>query len=400
MHKIRNIILPRNHTEKVVLFASILYFSVIAFLFLIHRTEVLPEMLGYDTSVHMLVAHKKIDLQHLFSWDIRHPLMNFMFFPPISLDYALSLIGFSYKWEIFTFYSALLCSYTGFLLFKTITMMSNKGTGILMLCLFCSFAHTILLSIQIDSFVYSMLFLVMLVLIYASNSGGTKTINFLCLGIAGTTSTNIIKFFIYLFLSAGKDIKKTIHEFLLSIPLFLLLLACTIPDFLNKLFVQHLGLKYSLLAQTFDYRGTSLNRIRLFIENFLSEPLLFHYRENLLYANDSVNLPSYPTPLMYIPVAFVYVGVIVSVVTNFSNRITQLFLSFIGVDLFIHFIVGYGIEEGQIFCAHWFFFIPIMLGMLDNRLRHRIGRYLYRFTIIVLTIVLWSYNFKCYLHGI
>ena len=160
------ILYPNNYIQWTVFILSILYFGIIATLFLLQRTtDNLPEMLGYDTSAHMMLEHKMISLQHLFSWNLRHPLLNLLFLPPLLVDYLLSFFDLNYKWEIFTIYSCLISSYTGLLLYKILSNICDKRTAILLLFMFYSFAHTILLSIQVDSFIFSMLFLVMLALV-------------------------------------------------------------------------------------------------------------------------------------------------------------------------------------------------------------------------------------------
>lgn len=396
-----DIICPKNHQEWTIFLFSILYFCIIAVLFLQQRTvDNIPAMLGYDTSAHMIVEHKIISLQHIFSWDLRHPLLNLMFLPPLLIDYFLSLFDLNYKWEIFTMYSSLISSYTGLLLYKALSYICEKKTAILLLIMFYSFAHTILLSIQIDSFIYSMLFLVMLLLVYITNKKNTYINNVLFFTLTGTTSTNIIKFLIYSYFITNKKIKDAILTFIKSTVLFLCIFIITIPDLFNRLFIQHLGLRYSLLAQTLDYRGTALNKMHLFITNFISEPFLFHYKENLLYSNDTINLPPYSNIFCNLVVLTIICLSTISIAINYKNKIVQLFISFFSIDLFIHYIIGYGIEEGQLFCGHWFFFIPLLLGLLLSHTYNKYIRLSILLSIAGATTFLLLYNIKCYLQSI
>jgi len=392
----KELLLPHGRTEWVVLLCSFFFFLSFAILFFLHKRLEPPEMLGYDTSAHMLVDHMKIDIQHLFSWDIRHPLLRFMFLPPILIDILLSFFHIDIKWEVFTLYSTIISSYTGLILFKILSMICNKMTAILLLCLFYSFAHSILLSIQIDSFIFSMFFLITLILVYLYNYQSNIINNWIFWGLVGTTSTNVLKFFIYALLTSGGKFKKAIYCFVESSVVFISLFAITIWSFLNRLFVQHLGLKYSLLAQTLDYRGTSTNKFILLFENFICEPILFHNTHNLLYTKETRLLESYPSFICYIPPLVIILAVIISLYKNIYDRITKLFFLFISIDFFIHFIIGYGIEEGQIFCAHWFFFIPILLGLLDNKIKNIYIQRVYLFTIFALFVFLLFYNFRCF----
>lgn len=397
----RSILYPKNHQEWTIFLLSILYFCVIATLFLQQRTvDVTPEMLGYDTSAHMMVEHKMINFQHLFSWNFRHPLFNLLFLPPLLIDYFLSLVDLNYKWEIFTIYSCLISSYTGLLLYKVLSYICEKRTAVLLLLLFYSFAHSILLSIQVDSFIFSMLFLVMLLLIYITNKQNKHINNVLFAALIGTTSTNIIKFFIYSFFISKRRVKETFTAFFTSTLLFLCLFIFTLPDLFNRLFIQHLGFKYSIFAQTMDYRGTTLNKIHLFINNFISEPFLFHYKENLLYAHDTINLPPYSSIFCNLVIIGIICLSIASIIINYKSKIVQLFISFFTIDLIIHYIAGYGIEEGQLFCGHWFFFIPLLLGLLIDRTHNKYIRSTILSYLIVACIFMLSYNYNCYLHSI
>lgn len=392
---------PNNYHEWTIFLLSILYFCIIATLFLRQRTaDNLPEMLGYDTSAHMMLEHKMISLQNLFSWNLRHPLLNLLFLPPLLIDYFLSFFDLNYKWEIFTIYSCLISSYTGLLLYKTLSYICNKKTAILLLVMFYSFAHTILLSIQVDSFIFSMLFLVMLSLVYITKQHNKYVNNILFFTLVGTTSTNIIKFLLYSCFISQRRIKEALGIFFKSTVIFICIFLLTIPDLINRLFIQHLGLKYSLLAQTMDYRGTSLNKIDLFVTNFISEPFLFHYKDNLLYANDTINLPSYSSTLCNLVILIIICLSIYSIIINYKNKIVKLFIAFFSVDIFIHFVVGYGIEEGQLFCGHWFFFIPLLLGLLDTHTNNKYIKSIIRLQIAGSAAFLFIYNINCYLQSI
>lgn len=401
LKQIKVVICPNNHQEWTIFTLSILYFCIIAILFLQHRADnIVPEMLGYDTAVHMTVEHKMISLQHLFSWNLRHPILNIMFLPPLLVDYFLSLFEINYKWEIFTIYSSLISSYTGLLLYKVLSIICERRTAILLLIFFYSFAHTILLSIQVDSFVYSMLFLVMLLLVYITNKHNIYINNVLFLALTGTTLTNIVKFAIYSYFISKRIIKETLPTFLRSTILFLCIFLFTLPDLFNRLFIQHLGIKYSIMAQTMDYRGTTLNKMHLFITNFISEPFIFHYKENLLYANDTINLPSYSNIICNLIILAIIGLSIISIIINYKNKIVLLFISFLSIDIIIHYIIGYGIEEGQLFCAHWFFFIPLLFGLLEASANPKYIKAIIRIFIVCTSAFLLFYNLNCYLHSI
>lgn len=73
------------------------------------------------------------------------------------------------------------------------------------------------------------------------------------------------------------------------------------------------------------------------------------------------------------------------------DRIMQMLLSWFDVDLIIHVILGFGLNEVAINGGHWMFIIPVALACLLRKLQGRKAectRYLIKF----LTVCLWGYN--------
>ena len=58
----------------------------------------------------------------------------------------------------------------------------------------------------------------------------------------------------------------------------------------------------------------------------------------------------------------------VSVVRNFRQPLVRALLAMLAVDFVIHVVCGWGIDEGQIYCGHWFFAVPILIALLPVRL--------------------------------
>lgn len=393
---------PCCKSELIVFILTILYFGVISTIFLILRdNQLAPYMLGYDTAAHLFAEQKSIDFQHLISWDIRHPFLNLFFLPAITIDYFFSLLQYNFRWEIFVYYSVLILSCAGFVLFKLLKFVCTpQWTAYMLISLFYSFAHIIILSIQVDSFVFTMLFLIILIYFYATKCQGYLIDNLLFACLTGVTSTNFVKFFIFVFYTTKpRQVRQIIIRFFSSLYIFISFFILTIFDLCSRFFIQKYGLKYSFLAQTLDYRGTSINRFSLFWNNFISEPLMFHYRYNLIYAKDSTVLP---TLCLYeqIPVIVLISLTILSVIKCRKHRIAKLCVMWFGLDILIHFVIGYGIEEGQIFCAHWFFSIPILIGLYLNSIINKRLYYIICGCIVLITIVLFVYNFNCYMMSV
>lgn len=66
-------------------------------------------------------------------------------------------------------------------------------------------------------------------------------------------------------------------------------------------------------------------------------------------------------------------------------------LSWFGLDMFLHLVLGFGLNEVYIMGPHWLFFIPIAMAYMLMRLRGRAQLGL-RVLTTLLTLYLWGYN--------
>ena len=357
---------PVNQLEKNVLSVLSFYYVLFCclFIFISLPKECWLGMMGYDTEGHVTYEPQMLCLKNLFLWNIRHPLYSMLCLPMIILNEGLSAIGVNWSWPIFLLSSALLMSMSGLFVFKTLRCLGiSVWNSILLLMLYCSFAHVMLLGIQVDSFVLTIFFCTLMVLLYVKGYHNSLTDNLLFFGIAGTTSTNFLKFVVYQFLEE-KSFNRLIPRFLRSLLLFSIFFIMTVPNLFFRLVERSRGLLYAIIGDSMNFRGSSLSKYQLFVENFLSEPMVFHHTTGIIYSEETVNLPNYFSPFCYLPIIAIWSLVFFSIIVNRNSRIVYLFILCFGIDLVMHFLIGYGMEEGQLFCGHWIFFIPIILGLL------------------------------------
>lgn len=372
--EIWQIIKPGSSTERYITLFLFLYFATIACLFCI---SVLPVgsslgMLGYDTSGHLTYEPMQISLNNILNWNLRHPLYRLLFLPIILINEGLLSCGINITWQLFLATSTLLMSCSGLFIYKILRSFNlSQLDAILLLILYCSFAHIIMLCIQVDSFVMSQFFCTALLLLFVKRKHNSISDSLLFIGITGTTSTNSIKFALYQ-LFEEKSIKKALVRFVKSTFLFCLFIILTIPDLISRLTERPRGLLYAILGDSFNFQGSEISRWRLFFDNFLSEPILFHHTTGIIHSFETIRLPIYPSIGYYLPILIIFFLVIISTILNYRSKIIKLFCCFFGYDIFIHFGIGYGMEEGQLFCGHWLFFIPIVIGVfLSNLNKYR-----------------------------
>ena len=369
LSNIWNMLKPSSLSERCVFILLLIYFTAIATTFcLIVLPKDLPlDMLGYDTAGHLTYKPMMISTDHILNWNIRHPLYRMFFLPVIFINEGLLYVDINITWPLFLATTTWFMSCSGLFVFKTLRALGlSIANASIMILLYCCFAHIIMLSIQVDSFILSMFFCSAMTLLYVRSFHNKLTDNLLFLGIAGTTSTNFAKFAIYQLLEEH-SIKKFFFRFIQSTGIFCVLFVLTFPNLVTRLIERPRGFLYAVMGDSFNFQGTDINKWQLLIDNFLSDPLLFHHTTGIIHSHDTIQLPSYPSVWFYLPIAIIFLLVLISVIVNWRKPIIHLFCSCFSFDMFMHFGIGYGIEEGQLFCGHWLFFIPIIIGLLTTQ---------------------------------
>jgi len=133
----------------------------------------------------------------------------------------------------------------------------------------------------------------------------------------------------------------------------------------------------------------STSRWQTLYENFLGESLQFHqahFLEDVL-----VHRPvfvGYDWPFSYVVEALIVVLAAAGVWLGRKYRFLWLCLASFGFDVFIHLVLGFGINEVFIMAPHWAFVLPIATAYL---LRDNQSLWL-RITIALLALYLFIYN--------
>ena len=131
------------------------------------------------------------------------------------------------------------------------------------------------------------------------------------------------------------------------------------------------------------------SRWQTLYENLLGEGIQFH-RDHFL-EDTLVGRPVFVTyrwTLSYVVEVLVVLLALAGVWFGRRSRFLWLCLSWLGLDMFIHLVLGFGINEVQIMSPHYLFVLPIATGSL---LRAYGARWL-RVVVLVLTLYLLAYN--------
>ena len=394
------VIIPECKQEWFVFCGAIVYYAIILCLLIcvsFPKGEFM-EFLGYDTDIRFSTDPIMMSSENLLKWSVRHPLYTSFYFPIIFVNELLLKLGWNITRPLFMSSSVIVMGFSYLFLYKILrTIKLENRECLALLCLFGSFAHIILLGIQVDSFVITMFLLLLMILLFCRHHHNFLTDNLLFLGLTGTTSTSFIKFAIYQFLEE-KSIRITFKRFIQSTLFFVITLFLTIPDLLFRLSLKR-GLIYAFIGDTLQYTGSRIDKCHLFIDNFLSEPILYHDKTGIVFSPETINLPSYPYPFFYLPVAILFFFTLLSVIINRKQMLTWLFCLCFTTDIIIHFGICYGIEEAQLFCGHWIFYLPIMIGLFIKHLAQKKAE-LITFVIMIVAFFIWVYNISCFIRSL
>jgi hypothetical protein len=131
------------------------------------------------------------------------------------------------------------------------------------------------------------------------------------------------------------------------------------------------------------------SRWQTIYENLFGESVQFH--QEYFLEDTLVHRPvfvKYDWILSYWIEALVVLFFVAGIWCGRQSRFLWLCLSCFAFDMFIHLILGFGINEIHIMTPHWLFVIPIAMAFLLREIRKR----WFRIPVLLLTLYLFTYN--------
>lgn len=131
------------------------------------------------------------------------------------------------------------------------------------------------------------------------------------------------------------------------------------------------------------------SRWQTIYENLFGESVQFH--QEYFLEDTLVHRPvfvKYDWILSYWIEALVVLFFVAGIWCGRKSRFLWLCLSCFAFDMFIHLILGFGINEIHIMTPHWLFVIPIAMAFLLREIRKR----WFRIPVLLLTLYLFTYN--------
>ena len=137
-------------------------------------------------------------------------------------------------------------------------------------------------------------------------------------------------------------------------------------------------------------------RLESIVENLFGEPIQLHTDHVLgdVLINRPVIVP-YRYAASYAVEAFVVLFFLAGIWMGRRSRFLWIALSWMGFDMIIHVVLGFGLNEVYIMSPHWLFVLPIAMGFALLRLR---ARWLLaaRVALMGLSVFLLAYNASLY----
>ena len=148
----------------------------------------------------------------------------------------------------------------------------------------------------------------------------------------------------------------------------------------------------------FEYTNISSPRVKSMVENLFGESIQLH--EDHLLEDLNVSRPVFVTyrwAFNYVVEAVIVLLFLLGILCSWRDTFMRLCLSWFAIDMFLHILLGFGINEVYIMSAHWIFVMPIAIGFLlrSSHLQSLGGMSvlrLLRVSLLVLTLWLWTWN--------
>ena len=392
---------------------------------------------GYDPLTYLGVT----------DWDVvyqvyRHPLLSFMIWPLYLLNEGLTwLLGVNCVQYLVAFW-LIVCSYYSYIFLYRIhreVIALSRWDATLLTAFYFSFAYILLSVIVPDHFTISMFLL--LITLYISGVCIQKGREFrwwqsaiFFYITAGVTLSNGIKVFLSGFFVNLKDFFRPKYLLLAVVLPTVLLWGTAVWEYRTYVLPkekaraemktrQEEALQKQVAAMSPEDRKTfeakqarrelrlklqkekagqpmedhgflkwtdiSTSRWQSVYENLFGESLQFH-RQHFL-EDTLVGRPvfvKYDTVFNYIVEVLILLLALAGIWLGRKHRFLWLCLSCFGFDMFIHLVLGFGLNEIFIMAPHFMFVLPIATAYLFSRVRWQ----WLRLTVVFLTIYLLVYN--------
>lgn len=379
--EISKLLFPKNKKEWIIFAGLFLFYFCYSIFFALH-TSVLDNLespvdlyFSFDNGMYYVQGYSDL---------ARHPLIKIFTFPILYIGNFLEFITGNYK--VRTIFISSVCNlgislsvlYSYRYLREIILL---KGYIIYLITLMYTFmGMNLILSFTIESFTISLFFLTFATYYYSYCIAKDKNVTFLpnlffAITLGGITMSNFAKGILLIIFTKEKLIVSLKKISLISV-IFLLIIIC-------------LELKYHIFEEIFNaYNSysTTFKKSSLLdnIITFFGIPTLLPNIGALPFFHKiKIDFMSYEIWWQYVFITLLFLSLVISILRNYKNKLIALICGLFSIDILVHFILRYGINELYLYAGHWIFIVPILLGWLYKSMDQKTKQ----FFIIILSIL-------------
>jgi len=328
---------------------------------------------GYDSEAFL---SSYIHMEAMFDVGHRHPLRGIAFFPIIAVgvtatDWFGPEVGQRAVLACFALFGV-----TSFLLLWLVLaklgapFVSRVGASALWL----SFAYVWILGGIAETFGASMMILLGVTLLVAYGVRDVRAWFAACVVAGGVTVTNGVKPILSWLAAAGG------WDYVRKLPRKTVLVFCGVASGLFLAALAFLALKWTFLDGFGFFGGihSVVSDIGMYLPHgtgfgrrcwltwnmFWCEPMLLHGK----FVGASYVTAAYGKALPHVVGAAVMALCVWSAIANFWRPVVRAALLMVSFDVLLHVVVGWGFEEGYLYCGHWFWIIPLLVGLLPRKM--------------------------------
>ena len=323
--------------------------------------------------------------------------------------------------------------YTVVFMYRTLreVLAMSKRDSLLLVALLFSFAHVLLPTMVPDHFIISMMLLAMTLYIVGRKMMAGRPVTtcqsaFLLFFTSGIALSNGIKTILSGWFANGRRVfrpKFVIVGILLPLAALFVIQrvqyevfevpqqqeinhmlaekAKKFPDQVkkeeaerkkHKVWIEENGMKHAGDTGLLNLIDLKTPRIPAIIENLFGESFQLHEAHLLEDVHETrPEIVSYCYRYHYIIEAVIVLLFLVGIVCGIRYRFFLMLLSWMGFDVFLNIILGFGINEVYIMTSGWAFIVPVSFAYLLKRCRGK-ARAAMTGVLLLLTCYLWIYN--------
>ena len=223
-------------------------------------------------------------------------------FPILLID---AILPAKLHWAVFAVFSSFIMAGSNLLIFKICRQaLVGEISTLLSVILFPTFAHIMFLSGLAETYVLTIYFVLLLILLAMTKRSTMFSDNLIFAILTGTTLTNCIYFFFVKYWDKAGNIMQAIVSTFKSTFLFIPLFGITMIGLAYRYFVKHIPLMEAILNDTHKFVHNSNIQLSTIWNHYFADPFLFHYTDQVVHTSNAEALPAYPSVFYQITIIF------------------------------------------------------------------------------------------------